>query len=137
MEYTPTVLDHAQNPRNVGYVENADGMGQYGDPNCGDFALMTIQVKNGRITQCKYLVRGCGAATATCSIASEMATGRRLEEAAKIDDTRIVEALGGLPPVKLHCSLLAAGALQAAIQDYRRRSKVDLGDWRAMYQKRF
>jgi nitrogen fixation NifU-like protein len=134
MQYTSQVIDHAQNPRNIGYIEDADGTGQFGDPDCGDFAIMTIEVHGDRIRQCKYLVRGCGAAIATCSIASEMVVGKTLGKAMEIDDQAVLDALGGLPEAKVHCSNLAACALQNAITDYQKRQKTNLRNWRAMYQ---
>ncbi len=136
LSYTPQVLEHAQNPRNVGEVPDADGVGQSGDPRCGDFAVMTIRVRDGRIVQCKFLVQGCGAAIATCSVTTELATDKTIAEAQQITDAQVAEALGGLPPHKMHCSNLAASALQAAIADLIKRQKVDLRDWRSLYSRR-
>ncbi|MCR4406593.1 MAG: iron-sulfur cluster assembly scaffold protein [Anaerolineae bacterium] len=136
MDYTDIVLDHARNPRNVGFIEDHDGMGTYGDPNCGDFAVMTIKVWGERLTDVRYLVRGCGAAIATCSMASELVKGKPLPEAQKLTDEDVTGALGGLPPEKLHCSNLAASALHNAIEDYYQRQRVDLHNWRALYQRR-
>lgn len=133
--YSDLVREHALNPRNVGYLEDADGVGKSGDPRCGDFAVMTIRVRNEQIVSCKFLVRGCGAAIATCSIATEMATGKTICEAQQITDERILEALGGLPPQKVHCSNLAATALQEALVDYRAHRRVDLHNWRALYHR--
>ncbi|HIP97173.1 MAG TPA: iron-sulfur cluster assembly scaffold protein [Anaerolineae bacterium] len=135
MHYTDIVLDHARNPRNAGFIEDHDGMGTYGDPNCGDFAVMTIKVRGERLTDVRYLVRGCGAAIATCSIATELAKGKSVIEAQKLTDEDVTEALGGLPAEKLHCSNLAASALHHAIEDYYQRRRTDLHDWRALYTR--
>lgn len=135
MDYTDIVLDHARNPRNVGFIEDHDGMGTYGDPNCGDFAVMTIKARGERLTDVRYLVRGCGAAIATCSIATELVKGKPLNEAQKLTDEDVTEALGGLPEVKLHCSNLAASVLHSAIEDYYKRQRTDLHNWRALYTK--
>ena len=135
MRYTDIVLDHARNPRNAGFIEDHDGMGTYGDPNCGDFAVMTIKVRGGQLADVHYLVRGCGAAIATCSMATELVKGKPLHEARKLTDEDVTEALGGLPEVKLHCSNLAASALQNAIEDYYKRQRTDLHNWRALYTK--
>jgi len=136
MDYTEIVYDHALNPRNVGFVEEHDGLGTCGDPNCGDFAVMTIRVCDNRLADVHFLVRGCGAAIATCSMATELVKGETLEEAAQLTDEGVVQALGGLPEFKLHCSTLAATALHQAIEDYYQRHQVDLHDWRALYQRR-
>lgn len=133
--YTDIVLDHARQPRNIGYIEDADGIGTYGDPNCGDFAVMTVRVRGGRLVDVRFLVRGCGAAIATCSMATELIKGRPLEVAERLTDEEILEALGGLPAQKLHCSLLAAGVVRAAIADYRQRQRRDLHDWRSLYRR--
>jgi nitrogen fixation NifU-like protein len=134
--YSEIVYDHALNPRNVGLIEEHDGLGTCGDPNCGDFAVMTIRVCNKRLADACFLVRGCGAAIATCSMATELAKGKTLEEADQLTDEDVVQALGGLPEVKLHCSILAATALHRAIEDYYQRHYVDLHDWQALYQRR-
>lgn len=134
MDYTETVRDHALNPRNVGFIQEHDGRGVCGDLECGDLALFTIRVCDERLVEVKFLVRGCGAAIATCSIATELATGKTLEEAARLGDEDVVQALGGLPEVKLHCSNLAATALHNAIDDYWQRRKPNLHDWQALYQ---
>ncbi len=135
MEYTETVRDHALNPRNVGFIQEHDGRGECGDPECGDLAVMTIRVRAGRLVEVKFLVRGCGAAIATCSITTELATGKTLEQAARLTDEDVAQALGGLPESKLHCSNLAATALHNAIEDYWQRRKTDLHDWRALYRR--
>ena len=124
-----------QNPRNVGYIEDADGSGIYDDPAHGDFTILTIKVRNGRISDCRFLTRCCGAAVAAFSALTEMAQGKTLEEAQQISAESITLALGGLPPDKLHCSQMAVATLQAAIADYRKRHRIDLHDWRALYQR--
>ncbi|MDY7039786.1 MAG: iron-sulfur cluster assembly scaffold protein [Chloroflexota bacterium] len=135
MEYTDIVLDHARNPRNVGFIEDHDGMGTYGDPSCGDFAVMTIKVRDEQLLDVRYMIRGCGAAIATCSMASELVKRKSVGEAQKLTDEDVAEALGGLPPEKLHCSNLAATALHSAIEDYYERQRTDLHNWRALYNK--
>ncbi|MBC8449289.1 MAG: iron-sulfur cluster assembly scaffold protein [Chloroflexi bacterium] len=124
-QYSETVIDHFMNPRNVGVIENADGVGHEGNPTCGDSMEIFIRVANvngtERITDIRFRTFGCGAAIASSSIATEMVKGKSLEEAERLSDGEIVEALGGLPPLKVHCSLLATGALKKAIEDYRRK----------------
>ena len=119
--YTPTVLEHFANPRNVGAIEDPDGYGKVGSPVCGDLMEITIKVADGRIADIKYRTFGCGAALASSSMASEMVKGQPLEVAAALTDEQVAEALGGLPEAKMHCSNLAASALQAALQDYYER----------------
>jgi len=116
--YTDTVMDHFTNPRNVGEVEAADGIGQIGNPVCGDVMRMTIKVEDDRITDVKFKTFGCGAAVATSSMVTEMVVGKTLAEAAGISNRAVADALGGLPPQKMHCSNLAADALHLAIEDY-------------------
>ncbi len=118
--YTEKVMDHFNNPRNVGTIEEPSVIVQVGDPGCGDTLLMSLKIKKDKITNIKYKIYGCGAAVATASIASEMALGKTLNEALKITDKSISKALGGLPPEKEHCSNLAAGALRGAINEYRK-----------------
>ncbi len=134
MDYTETVREHALNPRNVGFIQEHDGQGVSGDIECGDVAIFTIRVRDGLLAEVRFLVRGCGAAIATCSIATELVTGKTLEEAARLSDDEVAQALGGLPEVKLHCSNLAATALHNAIDDYWQRCKTNLHDWRALYR---
>ena len=119
--YSEKVMDHFSNPRNVGEVEAPDGVGEVGNPTCGDMMKITIRVENGRITDVKFKTLGCGAAIATSSITTEMAKGKTLEEALAITRDQVADALGGLPPVKMHCSNLAADGLRAAIEDYYAR----------------
>ena len=122
MLYTAQVMDHFNNPRNVGVLEDADGVGEVGNPTCGDMMKITIKVKDNRIEDVKFQTLGCGAAIATSSITTEIAKGMTLDEApVKITKQAIADALGGLPANKLHCSVLAADGLIAAIEDYRSR----------------
>ena len=117
--YSDLVMDHFTNPRNVGEIEDADGVGQIGNPVCGDVMRISIAVADGdRIADVKFKTFGCGAAVATSSMVTEMVMGKSLEEAAEISNKAVAEALGGLPPNKMHCSNLAADALHLAIQDY-------------------
>ena len=119
--YTKQVMDHFMNPRNVGEIENADGIGKVGNAKCGDIMQISIKVENDVITDVKFKTFGCGAAIATSSAATEMVLGKTIDEALKITNKMVVDKLGGLPPVKLHCSVLAEEALHAAIQDYRNK----------------
>ncbi|HTX67586.1 MAG TPA: Fe-S cluster assembly scaffold protein NifU [Thermoleophilia bacterium] len=121
--YTDLVMDHFTNPRNVGEIEDADGVGQIGNPVCGDVMRITIAVDGSdHIEDVKFKTFGCGAAVATSSMVTEMVMGRSLSDAADISNKAVAEALGGLPPNKMHCSNLAADALHLAIQDYLVRS---------------
>ncbi len=119
--YSDKVMDHFQNPRNVGTIPDADGVGQVGNPVCGDMMTFYIKVKDGRLADIKFQTFGCGAAIAVSSMVSEMAMGKTIEEALQITNKLVAEELGGLPKNKLHCSNLGADALHAAIQDYRNR----------------
>ena len=121
MEYSEKVVEHYTNPRNVGKIENASGIGEVGNPVCGDIMKMFIKVENNIITDVKFKTFGCGAAIATSSISTEMIKGKTLEEALKLKNTDVVQSLGGLPPVKLHCSVLAEEAIHEAIADYYRK----------------
>lgn len=121
MEYSEKVVEHYTNPRNVGKIENASGIGEVGNPVCGDIMKMFITVENNIITDVKFKTFGCGAAIATSSISTEMIKGKTLEEALNLKNTDVVNALGGLPPVKLHCSVLAEEAIHEAIADYYRK----------------
>jgi nitrogen fixation NifU-like protein len=118
MNYTELVMEHFTNPRNVGVIENPDGVGKVGNPVCGDLMEMMIKVNEGRIADIKFRTFGCGAAIATSSIATEIVMGKSLEDAAQLTRQQVAEALGGLPPQKMHCSNLAAEALHAALEDY-------------------
>jgi nitrogen fixation protein NifU and related proteins len=119
--YTELVMDHFRNPRNVGVIEDADGVGTVGNPTCGDIMEIFIKVKNDHIDDVKFRTFGCGAAVATSSITTEMVKGKTIEEALELSNRAVAEALGGLPAQKMHCSNLAADALHEAINDYRRR----------------
>ncbi len=117
--YNDKVMDHFLNPHNVGEIENADGIGTYGSPVCGDMMQMSITVdENDIITDAKFKTFGCGSAIASSSMATDMIIGKSVEEALELSNQKIVEELGGLPAVKLHCSVLAEHAIKAAIYDY-------------------
>ncbi len=118
--YTEKVMDHFNNPRNIGIIDNPSVIIQVGEPSCGDTLLLSLKIKKEKIVDIKYKIYGCGAAVATSSIASEMALGKTLNEALKITDDSIAAALGGLPEEKHHCSNLAASALRGAINEYRK-----------------
>ena len=123
--YSEKVMDHFTNPRNVGEIEDADGIGEVGNAKCGDIMKMFLKIDNGVITDIKFKTFGCGAAVATSSMATEMIKGQKLEDALKLTNKAVVEALDGLPDSKLHCSVLAEQALKAAISDYYKRQGVD------------
>jgi nitrogen fixation NifU-like protein len=122
--YTQKVMDHFRNPRNMGEIPDADGVGTVGNPVCGDMMTMYIKVKKNRIEDIKFKTFGCGAAIATSSMVTELAKGKTLEEAQKITRANVADALDGLPPIKMHCSNLAADALRAAIEDYHKKQKT-------------
>ena len=120
--YSDKVLDHFSNPRNVGEIPDADGVGTVGNAKCGDIMRMYLKVDdNGIITDVKFKTFGCGAAIATSSMATEMVEGKSLKEALKLTNAAVAEALDGLPPVKMHCSLLAEEAVKAAVEDYMKK----------------
>jgi len=119
--YSEKVLDHFKNPRNVGEIEEADGVGTVGNPVCGDMMSIYIKVKDDRIDDVKFKTFGCGAAIATTSMTTELAKGKTLDEAMEITRENVADELGGLPPVKMHCSNLAADALHEAVKDYRKK----------------
>ena len=121
MEYSEKVMDHFTNPRNVGVIEGADGVGRTGNPVCGDLMEMSIKVEEDVITDIKFRTFGCGAAIATSSMATELIKGKTIGEALEITNRAIAEALDGLPPIKMHCSVLAAEALRATLADYYQR----------------
>ncbi|MBP0965218.1 MAG: Fe-S cluster assembly scaffold protein NifU [Oscillospiraceae bacterium] len=125
MLYSEKVMDHFSNPRNVGEIENADGIGEVGNAKCGDIMKMYLKIDDGVITDVKFKTFGCGAAIATSSIATEMVKGKTIDEALKLTNKAVVEALDGLPPVKLHCSVLAEQAMKSALSDYYRRQGID------------
>lgn len=119
--YTDKVLDYFRNPRNMGKIENPDGIGKVGNKVCGDIMWIYIKVKDDIIVDCKFETFGCVAAIATSSVLTELAKNKTLDEALKITNKDVAKELGGLPPIKMHCSLLAEGGLRSAIEDYRRR----------------
>jgi len=122
--YTEKVMEHFRNPHNMGEIPNADGVGTVGNPVCGDLMTIYIKVKEDRIEDIKFKTFGCGAAIATSSMITELAKGKTLEEAMKISRGDVADSLGGLPPIKMHCSNLAADGLHAAIQDYLKKKEA-------------
>ncbi len=126
-QYSKKVMDHFQNPRNVGEIENPDGVGHVGNPVCGDIMELYIKVKDGIIVDAKFKTFGCGAAIATSSMVTEIVKGKSLKDALKISNRTVAEALDGLPAVKMHCSVLAEEALRSAIEDYLNKSKKQKG----------
>ena len=126
--YSDKVMDHFSNPRNVGEIENADGVGTVGNPKCGDIMRMFLKVENGVIVDVKFKTFGCGAAIATSSMATEMVKGKTLKEALQLTNKAVAEALDGLPPVKMHCSLLAEEAIHAAVDDYMKKHPDEVID---------
>ena len=123
MQYSEKVWDHFEHPRNVGELTSPSGSGTVGNAKCGDIMKMDIQVEDGVITDVKFKTFGCGAAIATSSMATEMVKGKTIEEALKLTNKAVMEALDGLPPVKIHCSLLAEEAIHAAIEDYQKKQE--------------
>jgi nitrogen fixation NifU-like protein len=122
--YSEKVMEHFKNPRNVGEIESPDGVGRVGNPVCGDVMELYIKVKNGIIVDAKFKTFGCGAAIATSSMVTEMVKGKRIEDALKLSNKAVVEALDGLPAAKMHCSVLAEDALKSAIEDYLGHQKL-------------
>ncbi len=123
--YSQKVMDHFSNPRNVGELPDADGVGEVGNAVCGDIMKMYLKIHNGVITDVRFKTFGCGAAVATSSMATELIKGKRIEEALSLTNRAVVTALDGLPPAKVHCSVLAEQAVKAAISDYYRRNGID------------
>jgi len=123
--YTEKLLEHFRNPRNYGRIEDADGVGKVGNPVCGDVMYLYIKVDDGRISDIKFETFGCAAAIATSSMVTEMVKGKTIEEALQVTNKAVAEALGGLPPIKMHCSLLAEEGLKAAILDYYSRRGIN------------
>ena len=123
--YSEQVMEHFKNPRNVGEMENPDGMAHVGNAVCGDVMELYIRVKDGIIVDAKFKTFGCGAAIATSSMVTELVMGKKVEEALKISNRAVAEALGGLPSIKMHCSVLAEEALKSAVDDYLNKSKED------------
>lgn len=124
MAYSPKVRDHFANPRNVGKIEDASGVGEVGNAVCGDIMKMYLKIENDVIVDVKFNTFGCGAAIATSSMATELIKGKTIEEALKLTNKAVVEALDGLPPVKLHCSVLAEEAVKAALLDYYTKNNL-------------
>ena len=123
--YSEKVMDHFTNPRNVGEIKDADGVGTVGNPVCGDMMTVYIKVRNSKIEDIKFKTFGCGAAIATSSMVTELAKGKEISKAEEISRLDVANSLGGLPKVKMHCSNLAADALKAAIEDYRKRRESE------------
>lgn len=128
--YSDTVMDYFMNPRNMGEIADADGLGEVGNPACGDIMKIWIRVEGGRITDAKFKTFGCGAAIASSSMATEMIVGKTLKEAWEVTNRAVAEALEGLPPQKLHCSVLAEEGIHAAINDYRVKNGLPAWDER-------
>jgi len=127
-EYTEKVMEHYENPRNVGIVDDPDGIGVVGNPACGDVMKLSIKVNHNIIVDAKFKTFGCGAAIATSSMVTEMIKGKSIDEALAVSNRAVADALGGLPKVKMHCSVLAEDALKAAIDDYRKKNKREAHD---------
>jgi nitrogen fixation NifU-like protein len=125
MLYSDTVMDHFSNPRNVGELPDANGIGEVGNAKCGDIMRMYLKISDGVIEDVRFKTFGCGAAIATSSMATEMIKGKSVAEALTLTNQAVVEALEGLPPVKIHCSVLAEQAVKAAVSDYYRRQGID------------
>ena len=119
--YNPTVMDHFLNPRNMGDLKDADGIGEVGAAACGDIMKISLKIKDGKIEDARFKTFGCGSAIASSSMATELIKGRSIEEALSFTNQQVVDALGGLPPVKIHCSVLAEEAIKAALEDYVKR----------------
>ena len=125
MIYSAKVMEHFANPRNVGELSDANGIGEIGNAKCGDIMKIYLKIENDTIVDCSFKTFGCGAAIATSSMATELIKGKPLDEALKLTNKAVVEALDGLPPVKIHCSVLAEQAIKAAIADYYTRLGID------------
>ncbi len=125
LDYSEKVLDYFRNPRNMGKIQDPDGIGKVGNPTCGDVMWIYIKVKDGIITDCKFETFGCVAAIATSSVLTELAKGKNFEQALKITNKDVANELEGLPPIKMHCSLLAEEGLKSAIEDYRKKTSQD------------
>lgn len=121
--YSDKVMEHFEHPRNVGVIEDADGVGTVGNPACGDIMKLYLKIENDVVVDAKFKTFGCGAAVATSSMITELIIGKKLEEILKISNKTVAEALGGLPPIKMHCSVLAEDAVKAAVEDYHRKKK--------------
>ncbi len=125
MEYSTKVMDHFANPRNVGLLEDANAVGTVGNQKCGDIMKMMLKIENDVIVDVKFQTFGCGAAVATSSMATELVKGKTVQEALQLTNAAVMEALDGLPPVKVHCSVLAEEAIKAALSDYYTRQGID------------
>ena len=126
IEYSEKVIDHFTNPRNVGEIENASGVGTVGNAKCGDIMRIYLDIKDGVIKDAKFKTFGCGAAVATSSMATELVMGKSVQDALKVTNKAVMEALDGLPPVKVHCSLLAEEAIHAALWDYAEKNGIKI-----------
>lgn len=126
IEYSEKVIDHFTNPRNVGEIENASGVGTVGNAKCGDIMRIYLDIQDGVIKDAKFKTFGCGAAVATSSMATELIIGKTVEEALKVTNEAVMEALNGLPPVKVHCSVLAEEAIHAALKDYAEKNNLEI-----------
>ena len=125
MAYSEKFMDHFANPRNVGELKDANGVGEVGNSKCGDIMRMYLKIEGNTIVDVKFMTYGCGAAIATSSMATEMVKGKTIDDALKLTNKAVMEALDGLPPVKVHCSVLAEQAIKAALADYYRRQGID------------
>ena len=126
IEYSEKVMDHFSNPRNVGEIENAAGVGTVGNAKCGDIMRMYLDIEDNVIKDAKFKTFGCGAAVATSSMATELVKGKTVDEAMQVTNKAVMEALDGLPPVKIHCSLLAEEAIHAALWDYAQKNGIEI-----------
>ena len=124
--YSEKVMEHFKNPRNVGEIENADGIGEVGNPRCGDIMKMYLKIEDGIIVDVKFKTFGCGSAIASSSMATEMVKGKTIEEAMAVTNKAVAGALDGLPPVKMHCSVLAEQAIKSALLDYSKKNNVQI-----------
>ena len=125
MLYSEKVMDHFKNPRNVGFIENADGVGEVGNAKCGDIMKIYLKIENDTITDVKFETFGCGSAIASSSMATEMIKGKKVSEALELTNKAVVEALDGLPPAKVHCSVLAEEAVKKALKDYYDKNGIE------------
>lgn len=123
-QYSDKLLDHFFHPRNMGKIENADGVGVVGNPNCGDVLKLYIKIKNNKISDIKFETLGCAAAIGVSSVLTEMVKGKTIEEALKVKNSDIVKELGGVPPIKIHCSVLGEQALKKSIEDWQSKNKI-------------
>ena len=134
MQYSDKVMDHFLNPRNVGQIEDASGVGEVGNAKCGDIMKIFLDIEDGIIKDVKFQTFGCGSAIASSSMATEMVKGKSIHEALALTNKAVAEALDGLPPVKMHCSVLAEQAIKAALIDYAEKNNID---YTKIYSKRF